>query len=210
MAEVLHKTLPDSELHEPKGVAGAQTGSVYKANGSGSGSWVKIDPTMLSGVSNNGTAGAALVLDGMGGFTTQAASAYIYGTAITTPQGVEANNIITPLRPIGNLTQSINSNITLVDNQFVFAVGGLFHATFTVSAYNLSPEETNNGIRTLTVVQQGVAALGAIANDHVSSTTLSLIFRVDPAARIQLDKMRTGTLGLPGVLVQYAIHRIGG
>lgn len=35
----LHKDLPDSELHEPKGVASASAGTVYIADGSGSGSW---------------------------------------------------------------------------------------------------------------------------------------------------------------------------
>lgn len=35
----LHKDLPDSELHEPKGVISASVGDVYVANGSGSGKW---------------------------------------------------------------------------------------------------------------------------------------------------------------------------
>lgn len=37
MAE--HVDLTDPELHEPKGVAAATSGTVYVANGSGSGSW---------------------------------------------------------------------------------------------------------------------------------------------------------------------------
>lgn len=36
----LHKDLPDSELHEPKGIASALSDEVYEADGSGSGSWV--------------------------------------------------------------------------------------------------------------------------------------------------------------------------
>lgn len=36
----LHKDLTGAELHEPKGVDAATAGSVYVANGSGSGSWV--------------------------------------------------------------------------------------------------------------------------------------------------------------------------
>lgn len=35
----VHRNLPDSELHEPKGVAGATSGTVYIANGGGSGTW---------------------------------------------------------------------------------------------------------------------------------------------------------------------------
>lgn len=39
---VEHVTLTDPQLHEPKGVAAAVTGQVYRANGAGSGSWEKI------------------------------------------------------------------------------------------------------------------------------------------------------------------------
>lgn len=35
----LHRDLTGSDLHEPKGVAGAAAGRVYVANGSGSGAW---------------------------------------------------------------------------------------------------------------------------------------------------------------------------
>ena len=41
MANVNHSTLTDPYLHEPKGVAAASAGSVYIADGSGSGDWVK-------------------------------------------------------------------------------------------------------------------------------------------------------------------------
>lgn len=35
-----HKDIPDGERHEPKGVSTAQSGAVYVANGTGSGTWV--------------------------------------------------------------------------------------------------------------------------------------------------------------------------
>lgn len=41
MANIDHSTLTDPYLHEPKGVATAQAGQVYIANGSGSGVWVE-------------------------------------------------------------------------------------------------------------------------------------------------------------------------
>lgn len=80
MAE--HVSLPDSELHEPKGVAGATTGQVYIADGAGSGDW-----TTVAGLSRMGwydyndaattttpinlAAGVATVMtnDGAGSFT---------------------------------------------------------------------------------------------------------------------------------------------
>lgn len=41
MANVNHSTLTDPYLHEPKGVATASSGSVYVADGAGSGDWSK-------------------------------------------------------------------------------------------------------------------------------------------------------------------------
>lgn len=39
MANVQHSAIPDAQLHEPKGVAGASADSFYVADGAGSGSW---------------------------------------------------------------------------------------------------------------------------------------------------------------------------
>lgn len=36
---VEHKNIPNAQLHEPKGVSSAASGTVYTADGSGSGSW---------------------------------------------------------------------------------------------------------------------------------------------------------------------------
>jgi len=40
---VSHASLTGAELHEPKGVASAGADTVYRANGSGSGTWTKLD-----------------------------------------------------------------------------------------------------------------------------------------------------------------------
>lgn len=42
MATVSHKDLTGADLHEPKGVATAASGTVYVANGSGGGSWTTL------------------------------------------------------------------------------------------------------------------------------------------------------------------------
>ena len=207
MADVLHKTLPDSELHEPKGVASAGQASVYKANGTGSGNWQKIDPTMLQGFSGTPTAGQPLVFDGMGGFTTASGEAYCYGTALTSPTGDQVGQLKVPLNPTNNYTQTISSNIALVDSQFIFTVGGLFHASFTISRYEAS--EATDVIRTMTAVMTGDVVVGALANDSRSSTTLNMLFRANPSNTLELRKPGIGMSNLPGILVQYAIHRIG-
>lgn len=38
----LHRDLTGAELHEPKGVESALSGTIYVANGSGSGSWTNL------------------------------------------------------------------------------------------------------------------------------------------------------------------------
>ncbi len=43
-----HSTLTGADLHEPKGVESASSGTVYVANGSGSGSWSTIDSSNLN------------------------------------------------------------------------------------------------------------------------------------------------------------------
>lgn len=47
MANVQHVDITDPEIHEPKGVASASAGTVYVADGSGSGTWEKVDTTSL-------------------------------------------------------------------------------------------------------------------------------------------------------------------
>lgn len=81
MPTVLHKTLPDSELHEPKGVANAVRLTVYRANGVGSGNWVKITPDMLQGINTNGVQDQPVVADGNGNFVLGATSVNGYGRA---------------------------------------------------------------------------------------------------------------------------------
>src|SRR5690349_1576437 len=39
MANVAHAAMTDPDLHEPKGISSAVSGSIYQANGAGSGSW---------------------------------------------------------------------------------------------------------------------------------------------------------------------------
>lgn len=42
MANKQHRTISDPDIHEPKGVAGAESGTVYIANGTNSGSWQSL------------------------------------------------------------------------------------------------------------------------------------------------------------------------
>lgn len=50
MANVSHASLTGSELHEPKGIGSAALGTVYVANGAGSGSWNSISTSSFTGM----------------------------------------------------------------------------------------------------------------------------------------------------------------
>lgn len=50
MANVSHASLTGSEIHEPKGIGSAALGTVYVANGAGSGSWNSISTSSFTGM----------------------------------------------------------------------------------------------------------------------------------------------------------------
>jgi Phage Tail Collar Domain. len=50
MANVSHASLTGSELHEPKGADSASLGTVYVADGAGSGSWASIGTSAFTGM----------------------------------------------------------------------------------------------------------------------------------------------------------------
>jgi hypothetical protein len=62
---IQHKDIPNSELHEPKGVSSALINTVYVATGSGSGTWAKIGPAQFTYLSGDPTLGnQRIVADG--------------------------------------------------------------------------------------------------------------------------------------------------
>lgn len=66
---VEHKDITDPNLHEPKGVSTAAANRLYVANGTGSGSWKKVDSKALQGTDGDGsTANRTVLSDGADGF----------------------------------------------------------------------------------------------------------------------------------------------
>ena len=97
MARIQHRDIPDPELHELKGAAGAIQGSVPVADGLGSTTFQKVGVSSLSGSIPTGVADLIVATDGTGGFktltpafgrfqTTKAGSVF-NTTAIITPAG---------------------------------------------------------------------------------------------------------------------------
>lgn len=74
---IQHKSIPDSELHEPKGVVSAPLNSTYLATGTGTGSWSKIGASSLKNLSGDaGASGKVLLTNGSDGFTLSTLSAF--------------------------------------------------------------------------------------------------------------------------------------
>lgn len=76
MATISHRNIPSAQAHEPKGVESAVNKSLYVANGGGSGTWSKIGPQSLLGISTNGTANQPVVVDGAGNFSLLTSSSF--------------------------------------------------------------------------------------------------------------------------------------
>lgn len=68
MANINHEVIADPYIHEPKGVASALADKVYVSNGTGSGTWKKLSPSSLAGITGVGTVGTFLSVDGAGNF----------------------------------------------------------------------------------------------------------------------------------------------
>lgn len=68
MANVSHASLTGANLHEPKGADTATANKVYVSNGSGSGTWQKLSPPQLAGLTTNGAANQVVAVDGAGNF----------------------------------------------------------------------------------------------------------------------------------------------
>ena len=86
MPTVEHSTLSTTDLHEPKGIAGASADEVYVADGSGSGSWQILNP--YGGIIYNDIAGSGTT------FTTPTAYTLLnVATASTHLNGFSTNDL---------------------------------------------------------------------------------------------------------------------
>jgi hypothetical protein len=114
-----HKLIPDAQLHEPKGIVSALSGTVYTANGGGSGSWQlpKIQGQAVAG------ANSVPVSDGFGGVVWSVLNApapslleaeYVNtGLSLTTTPQMLSGFVVSQADPAGNITM-INGNSRLV------------------------------------------------------------------------------------------------
>lgn len=155
MADVQHKNLTGTDLHEPKGVAAVVSADrVYKSDGGGSGAWGLMNGDELD--STGAANGDVLIADGSGGTDWTAAGGATYGelqiAANTTSQALSALDIdvdtnYVKVQKDGGGTQWTDgetSGVTLdATNAYMTIVtAGLYEVSFWASFEN----DTNSAI----------------------------------------------------------------
>lgn len=108
MANVQHKDLPDSQLHEPKGVAASSSSEVYVANGAASGTWRQIKETDLD-LSDKST--------NLYGWNHRKDALYTSGSPLAISSGVKTSFYNDGLSPLTDTTRPLG--ITYSTDQFV-------------------------------------------------------------------------------------------
>lgn len=203
---IQHRNIPDSEIHEPKGAAGAVQGTLYVADGGGSGSFRKIGQESLLGSTGGYPAGYTFVSDGAGGFSVKAGSTV--GAIAWTGNGSTLN--VTDNPEVGNYTVITNrtgspwsvqhsSNTTLVNGYYLRPnVSGLFKVKAIINVGSMSTSDSaatirfrlttdgsnqrsetatmNTGTSTTSGLNSGTLVLECYANLNTSSL-VGLLFR---------------------------------
>jgi hypothetical protein len=168
MATVQHSAITDPNIHEPKGVAAATINKVYVSNGTGSGTWQKLSPPQLAGITTNGQAGDTITVNGSGNFVfTGTPHGQVHFYNLASPYTLTYPSSFTKLAPTttaggipSNFTESTNGRLTYTGTD-----------TVPVSiSYSVSLDQTSGADRDLIVA---VYKNGSVSNGHSITTTQS-------------------------------------
>jgi hypothetical protein len=166
MANVSHASLTGSQLHEPKGAAAAALGTVYVADGAGSGNWANVGTSSFTGMIADFTwpvvQNGWLELDGSVVSSTTYAALYNVMTIQTNGTRINGNAIIT----------SISSTANMRSGYYVFGTGIASGTTIlTVDSANqitLSATASSSGTATI-IVSPWLTNTGTIKLPDVST-----------------------------------------
>lgn len=204
---IQHKNITEADLHEPKGVSTASSGTVYKANGAGTGAWsypIVGQNTALSGqvfVSNGANSGTWSYPPAKG-------HAEIYINSGATTHTLGSAQSYTKLNPSGEWTASgyedvisvdaVNGEIDLdlaghykIDFWCTFTTAALASGTLyrfkfaidgVVSNRILTVQKFSNGVDTLHVAATGLveATAGQALSIHVAGDATSSSTNITP------------------------------
>lgn len=161
---IQHSAIADPNIHEPKGVSTAAAGTIYIANGSGSGSW-KPD--------GGSSYGDLYITSGATSQTLSAASAYaILNPASTWASGVSNGVTLTPasgyivLSTAGTYLISFWANFTTAALSAGTAYNFKYAINGTTSTRKLTVTKISNGADNLHVSASGIMTVSA--NDQLS------------------------------------------
>jgi hypothetical protein len=200
MANISHSVLTGSQLHEPKGADTAVNGTVYVANGAGSGTWQSVGTSAFTGMISDFVAPVApagwLELDG----TTISTSTYsaLYSVMTIQTSGTRLN---------GNATiTSIPDTSTFKVGYYVFGTG-LTSGTTILSVdsgtqITLSGNATSSGsgtfaispwlLNTGTIKLPDVATAGRYRRSRTSTTAVGQIQASQNLAHSHTGALTTG------------------
>ena len=168
MATVQHSAITDPNIHEPKGVAAATINKVYVSNGTGSGTWQKLSPPQLAGLTTNGQAGDTLTVNGSGNFVfTGTPHGQVHFFDLATPYTLTYPSSFTKLAAT-TTAGGISSNFTEATTARLTYTGT---DTVPVSvSYSVSLDQTSGSDRDLVIA---IFKNGSVSNGHSIDTTSS-------------------------------------
>lgn len=161
MANIAHASLTGSELHEPKGADSAPLGTVYVANGAGSGSWNSIATSSFTGMIADFAAPVApagwLELDGSVISTSTYSGLFAVMSITSSGTRASGNAVVTSIPSTTNFKAgyyifgtgiSAGTTILSVDSSTQITLSGPAGSTGT-SSFFVSPWAMNTGTVTL-------------------------------------------------------------
>lgn len=183
MANVAHATLTGAELHEPKGVASAALGTVYVANGAGSGSWNSVATSAFTGMVVDFAAPVApigwLELDGSVISTTTYSGLFAVMSITSTGTRTSGNATVTGIPSTTGFKAgyyifgtgiSAGTTILSVDSSVQVTLSGPAGSSGT-SAFFVSPWPMNTG----TVTLPDLTTAGRYRRSRTASTTIGAV-----------------------------------
>ena len=180
MANVAHSSLTGAELHEPKGVASAALGTVYVANGAGSGSWNSISVSSFTGMVADFAAPIAptgwLELDGSVISTATYSGLFAVMSITSSGTRTSGNAVVTGIPSTTGFKAgyyvfgtgiSAGTTILSVDSSVQITLSGPAGSSGT-SAFFVSPWAMNTG----TVTLPDLTTAGRFRRSRTSSTAV--------------------------------------
>ncbi len=205
MANIAHSVLTGVEIHEPKGADAATLGTVYVADGAGSGSWSSIATSSLTGMIADHIGPAVpsgwLELDGSDINTTTYSTLYNVMSIQLSGSRINGSPVVTGISSTANMragyyvfASGIASGVTILSVDSANQITLSANASITVNAtMAISPWLMNTG----TIRLPNVTSVGRFRRSRTSSTA---------EGQVQADQNQAHTHTLTGTAASGGAH----